>query len=82
MPTDLPVRSRDGAAAQITGWTWMLSFYGIVGLAVMLLMAAEVRLGLFRDLTVAESIVKATQYIPLDDETTVFSATARALPLN
>lgn len=58
MPTNLPNRSRiqtqsDGSKA---GWQALLRFYGSAGLAVLLLLAIERRIGVFDGLSIAESI--------------------------
>ena len=69
MPTDLPVRSR--VQTQGEGWALygqvLLRFYGSAGLALLLLMAVEARLGVFDGLTAMESVVKAMSVHSLDD---------------
>jgi len=62
MPTNLPNRFRiqtqsDGSEA---GWLALLRFYGSAGLAVLLLLAIERRIGMFDGLSIAESICYAT----------------------
>jgi hypothetical protein len=61
MPTSLPGRSRiqtqsDGSGA---GWQALLKFYGSAGLAVLLLLAIERRIGVFDGRSIAESIRNA-----------------------
>jgi hypothetical protein len=67
MPIDLPARSR--VQTRSDDWTKsgqaLLIFYGSAGLAVLLLVALEVRSGMFDGLTVSESMFQATgtQYL-------------------
>ena len=69
MPTDLPVRSR--VKAQSDDWAKslqpLLIFYGSAGLALLLLIAVESRLGMFDGLTVWDSIIKAADVQSLND---------------
>jgi hypothetical protein len=62
MPTDLPARRRvqkpnDDRAKS---GQYLVVFYSVAGLALLLLMSAETRLGMFDGLTVPESGLGAT----------------------
>ncbi len=69
MPTELPAHSR--LHTRSDGWAQygqaMLIFYGSAGLALLLLIAVEQRLGVFDGLTVMESIAKAASIQSRDD---------------
>jgi hypothetical protein len=60
MPTELPVRS--GVQARNAKWAEygqaLFIFYGSAGLAVLLLIALETRLGTFDGLTATETVIK------------------------
>lgn len=62
MPTDLPIQFK--VQSQSNDWTKsgaaLVMFYVIAGLAGLVLIGAENRLGMFGHLTVAESVVKAS----------------------
>jgi hypothetical protein len=74
MPTDLPVRAKvqsrsndwasDGPAVQ--------TFYAVVGLLAVLLLAIATRFGMFDSLTVAESFLKAITIESTIDEINPF----------
>ncbi len=59
MPTNLPVRSsvQTRSDDRVRYRLVLLRFYGSLGLALLLLFAAEMRLGMFDGLMVTESIV-------------------------
>jgi hypothetical protein len=61
MPTDLPVRSdvRERSGDQAKSWRSILIFYGIAGIAVLLVMDIEARFGVFDGLSIPEATLQA-----------------------
>lgn len=63
MPTNLPM-ARGRNVDTTAGWKALLHFYCSVGLVVAVLIAGEIHLGMFAELTAGESVLKATGLLP------------------